>query len=138
MYKLVNASVDNIELIKNIKIEIITASDNEVDNYEELIEYVDNSVKESIDLYKLIIINGCISGIFLKKDFDNYTLIDEIYIYDEYRKHGIASDIIRSIDAKNIHLWVYKNNESAINLYKKSGFNIIDETNTRFRMKKEN
>ena len=48
----------------------------------------------------------------------------------------IGSKLINDVKHENVYLWVYKNNTSAISLYKKLGFEIIDETETRFKMKK--
>lgn len=36
---------------------------------------------------------------------------------------------------KPIYLWVYKQNKKAIKLYKRLGFKIINETDTRYFMK---
>ena len=39
-------------------------------------------------------------------------------------------------ETKNIFLWVYKENSKAINLYKKLGFTIKQETQSRYYMQK--
>ena len=39
-------------------------------------------------------------------------------------------------ETKNIFLWVYKENSKAINLYKKLGFTIKQETRSRYYMQK--
>ena len=74
----------------------------------------------------------------LTEEFDG-KLINEIYLEEEYRNKGIGSDIIKNII--NVHdivyLWVYKLNSKAISLYKKLGFIIIEETDTRYYMKYE-
>lgn len=140
MYTLVNATENNIELIKDIKLETIFSSPDEFgeEDTDKIKEYVDMSVKEFLDCYKLVIINDSIAGIFFVRDFEDGVLIDEIYLYDEYRNKGIGTDLINSVSNPNIYLWVYKNNEKAISLYKKLGFNIIEETETRYKMKKTN
>ena len=96
------------------------------------------SVKEFLDDTKMVIINDSIAGIFLVRNFEDGVLIDEIYLYDEYRNKGIGTNLINSVKNKNVYLWVYKNNEKAINLYTKLGFKVIDETETRYKMKREN
>ena len=64
-------------------------------------------------------------------------MLDEIYVEQEYRNKGIGTDIIKNVINENdiIYLWVYKENVKAISLYKKLGFNVIDETDSRYYMK---
>lgn len=140
MYKLIKATEMNIELIKDIKLETIFSSPDEFaeGNEDKIKEYVDMSVKEFLDDIKMVIINDSIAGIFLVRNFEDGVLIDEIYLYDEYRNKGIGTKLINSVKNKNVYLWVYKNNEKAINLYTKLGFKVIDETETRYKMKREN
>ena len=67
----------------------------------------------------------------------NGKLLDEIYLEEEYRNKGIGTKIIMDILNNNdvVYLWVYKENEKAISLYKKLGFNVIKETESRYYMK---
>ena len=55
--------------------------------------------------------------------------INYIFVINEYRRKGIAYNLIKYVidnyDFENITLEVNINNISAINLYKKLGFNII-------------
>lgn len=138
MYILVNATENNIELIKDIKLEMIFSSPDEFreEEVDKIKEYVDISVKEFLKDYKLVIINDSIAGIFFVRDFEDGVLIDEIYLYDEYRNKGIGTELINSVDNPNIYLWVYKNNKRAISLYEKLGFTNVEETDTRYKMKK--
>lgn len=64
-------------------------------------------------------------------------MIDEIYINKEYRSLGIGTNIIKNIldINKNVYLWVYKDNEQAVSLYKRLGFIVVDETESRYYMK---
>ena len=68
---------------------------------------------------------------------DDGVLLDEIYIEEQYRNKGIGKDIIRNVlkGSDVVYLWVYKENERAISLYKDLGFKVIDETEERFYMK---
>lgn len=56
--------------------------------------------------------------------------INYIFVINEYRRKGIASNLIKYVidnyDFENITLEVNVNNVSAINLYKKLGFKIIN------------
>jgi ribosomal protein S18 acetylase RimI-like enzyme len=138
MYILVNATENNIELIKDIKLEMIFSSPDEFreEDIDKIKEYVDITVKEFLKDYKLVIINDSIAGIFFVRDFEDGVLIDEIYLYDEYRNKGIGTELINSVYNPNIYLWVYKNNKGAISLYEKLGFTNVEETDTRYKMKK--
>ena len=73
----------------------------------------------------------------LLTDKDDGTLLDEIYLEEKYRNKGIGTNIIKEVINNNdiIYLWVYKENVQAISLYKKLGFNVIEETESRYYMK---
>ena len=87
--------------------------------------------------YYNIIIDDKIIGSILLKDMPQGKLLDEIYLEKDFRNTGIGTDIIRKILEKNrnIYLWVYKENKKAISLYKRLGFIIVDETDSRYYMK---
>ena len=69
-------------------------------------------------------------------DHDTYE-IGNIIVIPSYQGKGIGSDILMKIIQKNpklkIHLQVFKDNP-AINLYKRLGFVIVDETRTHLIM----
>lgn len=75
--------------------------------------------------------------VILLTNNDDGKLLDEIYLEEEYRNKGIGTKIIMDILNNNdvVYLWVYKENEKAISLYKKLGFNVIEETESRYYMK---
>lgn len=99
-------------------------------------EYVITSLNETIKDYYNIIINDKIIGSVCIKDLENAKLLDEIYLEKEFRNKGIGTDIIRKIieNNKNIYLWVYKKNKKALLLYKRLGFTIEEETESRYYM----
>ena len=78
-----------------------------------------------------------IIGSFLLVNKDDGILLDEIFIEEPYRNKGIGTNIIKEVINNNdiIYLWVYKENVQAISLYKKLGFNVIEETESRYYMK---
>ena len=80
---------------------------------------------------------GCIA---IKED--TTIEVGRLYVLPDYRNQGIGKNIIKNILKQNdtVYLWVYKKNKKAIKLYKKLGFNIIEETESRYYMKykKEN
>lgn len=65
------------------------------------------------------------------------TTIDEKFVEEQYRNKGIGTSIIKDVVSKsnsNVYLWVYKDNIKAFNLYNKIGFNIKEETDSRYYM----
>ena len=118
----------------------------EEEEKENINEYVITSVNEIFKDYYNIIIDDKIIGSVCIRDLENAKLLDEIYLEKEFRNKGIGTDIIRKIIENNesVYLWVYKKNIKAVLLYKRLGFKIIDETESRYYMeynvkgKKEN
>lgn len=70
--------------------------------------------------------------------YENVGLIDALYVRDNYRKQGIATNLINEFykwcDLKNIkyiEIGSFVENKDAYNLYKKLGFEVVS-----YRMKK--
>ena len=99
--------------------------------------YVNSEVPKLIIDYYNIIVDNKIVGCLLLTIKDDGKLLDEIYLEEEYRNKGIGTSVIKNILNNNdiVYLWVYKENEKAISLYKKLGFNILEETESRYYMK---
>ena len=139
MYKLVKASKKDILRLIQYKKDIIYmySKDLAEDERNKIDEYVITSVNEMFKDYYNIIIDDKIIGSILLKDMPQGKLLDEIYLEKEFRNTGIGTDIIRKMLKKNrnIYLWVYKENKKAISLYKRLGFIIVDETDSRYYMK---
>lgn len=138
-YKLENADETNILLLKKIKIATII-NDNNISKKEQnkIIKYVDNNINNNFKQYKLIKYSNKIIGVLYIHDYKDGILLDEIYINEEYRNKGIATDIIKNMMDKKIYLWVYKTNTTALNLYKKLEFKIILESENRYLMEFDN
>ena len=139
-YKLVKASRKDIPRLIQYKKDIIYmySKDLAEDERNKIDEYVITSVNEMFKDYYNIIIDDKIIGSVCIKDLENAKLLDEIYLEKEFRNNGIGTDIImkllKEINNKNIYLWVYKENSKAVLLYKRLGFKIIDETESRYYM----
>ena len=139
-YILVKAAKKDIPRLIKYKKDIIYMYNKDLseDEKNKINEYVTNSVSEMFKDYYNIIFDDKIIGSILLKDIQEGKLIDEIYIEKEFRNNGIGTDIIMKVvkksNNKNIYLWVYKENIKAVSLYKRLGFKIIDETESRYYM----
>ena len=138
-YKLENASIKDIERIKKYKLNTIFeyAKDLDKEEVEKINNYVNKTTPKQIFEYKNIVLNNIIVGSFLITKNENGLLLDEIFIEEQYRKKGIGTSIIKDVVSKsnnNVYLWVYKDNIKAVNLYNKIGFNIKEETDSRYYM----
>lgn len=139
-YKLENASIKDIERIKKYKLNTIFeyAKDLDKEEVEKINNYVNKTISNQIFEYKNIVLNNIIVGSFLITKNENGLLLDEIFIEEQYRNKGIGTSIIKDVVSKsnsNVYLWVYKDNIKAFNLYNKIGFNIKEETDSRYYMK---
>ncbi|MBQ9019245.1 MAG: GNAT family N-acetyltransferase [Bacilli bacterium] len=138
-YKLVKAKDKDINKLIEYKKRTIYEYSHNLSNEEinKINNYIKNEVIKLLDYYCNIIIDNQIIGCVLLTNKDEGKLLDEIYIEEKYRNKGIGTDIIKNIINNNdiVYLWVYKENIKAISLYKKLGFNIIEETDTRYYMK---
>lgn len=138
-YKLENASIKDIERIKKYKLNTIFeyAKDLDKKEVEKINNYVNKTIPKQIFEYKNIVLNNIIVGSFLITKNENGLLLDEIFIEEKYRNKGIGTSIIKDVVSKsnsNVYLWVYKDNIKAFNLYNKIGFNIKEETDSRYYM----
>ena len=138
-YKLIKSSNDDIEKLIDYKKKTIFEyakglSENEINKIN---NYVKNNVPELLNNYFNIVVDNKVVGCLLLTDKDDGTLLDEIYLEEKYRNKGIGTNIIKEVINNNdiIYLWVYKENVQAISLYKKLGFNVIEETESRYYMK---
>ena len=140
-YNLIKSSNNDIEKLIEYKKQTIFeyAGKLSEDEIRKINDYISNNIPNVIDDYWNIVINENIVGCLLLTDKSNGMLLDEIYLEKEYRNKGIGTDIIKQVLLNNniVYLWVYKLNDKAISLYKRLGFSIIEETETRYYMKYE-
>ena len=143
-YKLIKSKKQDIEKLIEYKTRTIYEYAENLSNeeIEKINNYVSNNIPKIINNYYNIIVNKDIAGCLLLTNNEDGKLLDEIYLEEQYRNQGIGTNIIKNILKQNdtVYLWVYKKNKKAIKLYKKLGFNIIEETESRYYMKykKEN
>ncbi len=138
-YKLSTSSNKDINRLIEYKTRTIYeyAKDLSDEEINRINNYVTSEVPKLINDYCNIIVDNKIVGCLLLTNKDDGKLLDEIYLEEEYRNKGIGTEIINDILNNNdiVYLWVYKENEKAISLYKKLEFNVIEETESRYYMK---
>ena len=138
-YELVKSSNKDIDRLIEYKKRTIFeyAKDLSKEEINKINNYVTNEVPKLINDYCNIVVDNKTVGCLLLTKKDDGKLLDEIYLEEEYRNKGIGTEIIKDILNNNdiVYLWVYKENERAISLYKKLGFIIIEETESRYYMK---
>ncbi len=138
-YKLSKSSEKDINRLIEYKNRTIYqyAKDLSSEEIDRINKYVTSEVPRLINDYCNIIVDNKIVGCILLTNNDSGKLLDEIYLEEKYRNKGIGTKIIMNILNNNdvVYLWVYKENEKAISLYKKLGFNVIEETESRYYMK---
>lgn len=138
-YKLVESSINDIEKLIDYKKKTIyeyakNLSEGEIDKIN---NYVENDVLKFLNDYFNIVIDNKVIGCLLITNKDDGILLDEIFIEEEFRNKGIGTNIIKDVLKNNdiVYLWVYKENIQAISLYKKLGFKVLEETESRYYMK---
>ena len=136
-YTLKSADKTNFDYLVKCNLDTILKYSNDLSKteIEEINKYVIENINKEIEEYQIIYNYDNIIGCLLVKNYKGGKLIDEIYIEEEYRNQKIGSELIKNILKQDTYLWVYKDNKSAINLYKKLDFKIIEETKTRYFMK---
>ena len=138
-YKLSTSSNKDINRLIEYKKRTIYEYAKDLSNEEidKINKYVTSEVPKLINDYCNIIVDNKIVGCLLLTNKDDGKLLDEIYLEEEYRNKGIGTEIINDILNNNdiVYLWVYKENEKAISLYKKLEFNVIEATESRYYMK---
>jgi ribosomal protein S18 acetylase RimI-like enzyme len=138
-YDLISANVEHIPMLIEYKYNNVLeyAVDIAESEKDKIKGYVSNDIANELNTCQLISVEDKIVGCLIVKPEDEYTLLDEIFIEEEYRNMEIGTSIINEILSTEevVCLWVYKLNEKAIKLYKRLGFEIIEDTKTRYFMK---
>ena len=138
-YKLLKSTSNDINRLIEYKKRTIYeyAKDLSDEEINKINRYIASEVTKLIDVYCNIMVDNKIIGCLLLTNKDDGKLLDEIYLEKVYRNKGIGTEIIRDILSNNdiVYLWVYKKNDKAISLYRKLGFNVIEETESRYYMK---
>ena len=101
-------------------------------NNEEILDIISDyfDIKNPFNVYSKTLVykeNDIIKGILVYDEIYDRIEIDYILVLNGYKRNGIGTKLINSIDKKNISLEVRKSNIEAINFYQKCGFKIVAE-----------
>lgn len=139
-YELINSTTKYIHNIIEYKCYNIFMYDYDLkdEEKERIRKYVESDILVEFNNFKMIKVNDTIIGTVGVIDYEDGKMIDEIFILEEYRNKGIGTDIINNILIKynKVYLWVYIDNVRAVNLYKRLGFEVIEETDKRYLMER--
>lgn len=108
--------------------------------YDEVIGWVRRKINKSISEYTRVYKDGVLCGYYrFHPDGDKYEL-DDFYLFESYRGQGIGSAVLEKCLGeadKTVYLYVFKRNEGAVRLYKRSGFEVREDLDTRYIMEKK-
>jgi N-acetylglutamate synthase-like GNAT family acetyltransferase len=134
-YTLVEALAKDIDILTSMK--SITMIDDKMDKIlsneekKKIRKNIATNIKDNYGYYKLIYVDKVIAGAYALTPYEDGLMLDQIYLLKEYRNQGIGTRIINDIVASNkkVYLWVYRNNEEALKLFKKLGFTPLSGDN---------
>lgn len=136
-YKIVNAKDKDMDILTSIK--LVTMVDDEMDNAlsyndkNKIRKSIMKNIEATIDEYKIIYVGKKIAGAYVVVPYEDGNIIDEIYLFKEYRNNGIGTEIINKIKKQysTLYIWVHKNNKDAIRLFERLGFITINSGRTQ-------
>lgn len=134
LYDLKDAEFKDIEILTSIK--SVTMIDDVMDKklaYQEKVKIKNNislNIQENYKNYKLIYSDNNIIGAYALINYLDGFMIDELYLFREYRNKGIGTKIINELIEKNrkLYIWVYKDNVLALKLFRNLGFTTATES----------
>ena len=140
-YTIENANKKDIEIITSIK--LLTMIDDVMDkklSQEErnkIKDTVRKEIKEEYSNYKVIYVDKKKAGAFATVPFKKGVMIDELFLFAEYRNHKIGTGIINSIRELYDHtyIWLYQENEDLMRLLISLGFQKAETKNRIIIMK---
>lgn len=145
MYTVTQAEINDVDLLLDMKLDIIFNSEEvltmEKNEMEKVVNYTEEEIREKLSNYKFIYKEHELVASFSTDDYDDGKIIDMIYVLPNYRKNKIATWIIDYIIENNfepLYMWVYKNNDIAVSIANKKGFNIVESAEYKLLMKSDN
>ncbi len=143
MYTLKTATIDDLDFAYYLKKVTLKKYIEEIWGWDDA--YQRSETLNSLELgdTKIILVENQAVGIFETNENHNTCNIVEIELMPAYQKRGIGKMLISQyvetcyVHHKNVDIGCFKNNNTAIELYKKLGFIIYEETATHFLMRYE-
>lgn len=135
-YKIVNAKDKDMDILTSIK--LVTMIDDEMDKAlpyaekEKIKKSVFMNLERTCEEYKIIHVNNKIAGAYLVLPYEDGYIIDEIYLFKEFRNKGLGTEIVSKLKKKYpiLYIWVYKNNVDTIRFLERMGFTIAQRGRT--------
>lgn len=125
------AEESDVEIIYQLSKKLIDDYENIVDiDYEKVLSWIRQKIQSHIEEYTVILVNGKKVGFyrFYQNDDDKFE-IDDLYIFPAFQNKGIGSKVIRKCCAEvdePVMLYVFVKNNRAVSLYKKLGFEVVE------------
>lgn len=99
-------------------------------DYDKVLQWVRRKIEAQIGEYQRVMMDGSLAGyVHFHPDGERMEL-DDLYILPEYRGQGIGTAVVEKCCAeteKPVYLYVFRRNEGAVRLYKRLGFEIVQE-----------
>jgi len=126
-FKIYKAKEKDIELITSMKMLVMIDDDLDTnlsdDDKQKIRDNVVKSIKKDYVNYNIIVVDDLTVGAYSLFEYNDGVMIDHIYLFEEYRKKGIGSRIIKQIvnTNENVYSWCYKDSD-AVTFFRKMGF----------------
>ena len=121
---------------------IDTCEDTDRIPYEKIMQWVHDKITQNIQEYRIILYNGIKAGyVHFFCNENRQWEIDDLYILKPYQRNGIGTYVIE--DCCNqvnepVYLYVFTSNTGAYNLYRKTGFEVMQNIHhTRLLMRRD-
>ena len=106
--------------------------------------WIRNKIEKNIENYQCIYFEDIKVGYYYLHDEEGKLELDDFFIFDEFQGKGIGTKVLNHIDLiakeknKDIFLYVFINNQGAINLYRRNGYKVVKNiADSRYIMSKE-
>ena len=142
-FEIKNAREKDIEILTSMK--MVTMIDDEMDrilSYNEkkkIKSDIVTNINKLYKQYKVIYVGSKIAGSYLVIDYLDGKIIDQLYIFEEYRRLGIASKVVKSIkeESYKLYAWLNKSNDGALKFFRSLGFATHEENGRTLILKSD-